>query len=188
MLRADGVLSPFARMQGLQADRSRKVLENLTGEVLKGAHVEAINFERFTPETVRAGFALSVKAGERDSQDRLHLEIGDPSSSLNDPLHAAEPLYENTRGTTVHLPSPLEVVVEVHLDAGELEVITVPEATEISNSSGSFHLEVGQGDDGIFLRRSVRIEDAATAVDEWTQLRDLLLANSSPKNRTLLLK
>ncbi len=188
MLRAGGTLSPFARMQGLEAGRSQKVLEGLAASVLEGAEVSALNFERFAPEAVHAGFALTVKGGERDTQDRVRLEIGDPSPSLNDPLHAAGPLYQTTRDSSVYLHTPLEVVVEVHLDTADLGVVSLPVPAALTNDAGTFQLDVEQSEDGLYFRRRVRVDDAVVAADEWPQIRALLLAATSPKNHTLLLQ
>jgi hypothetical protein len=188
MLEARGALSPYSRMQGLAAGRAEQVLRAIADAVLPGFEPSGANFESFSPGLVRAGFAGTLAAGERDPLDRLSLRLGDPAPQLNDPLHAAAPLHLSARGSAVHLPAAFSVAVELHLDPGTLEIVELPAARELANTVGSCRVTTEKGPEEIVLRHQLQLSTASVGSAQWPELRALLLAWTSPRNTTIILR
>ncbi|GBE30675.1 hypothetical protein BMS3Bbin04_01711 [bacterium BMS3Bbin04] len=184
---AGGGYCPFDKMEG-GGDRSREYLNDVCSGVLSGADVSEFSPMSFDRFTVASDLSLSVPASERDDLDRLPFVIGDPTDGLIDVLPHYVPLYLAERGTPVPLAGSGEQVVKVKLNVAGLEVVRLPEPVTFNNGAGSFELTVAQDGDVVTIVRTISVQRSKYSVEEWTDLRALLLAEVSESNRTILLR
>jgi hypothetical protein len=120
--------------------------------------------------------------------------------------------YSERRDSPVLLEGPMSQTVTLRIDAGEKTEVRVPDPVSVSNDLGSFRLEVERSGDGtLTLRRALAIgpeEDTGgegaggrkssygtgsyrgllIGADDWPLLRQLLLEESDPRHRTILLE
>jgi len=187
VLKATDGLCPFGRMAGLE-DEAVQLLGEVAGGLLEGAKVTGWNPEVFQGNTVVVGFALEIPVGERDALGRLRLELGDPTTVLGDPLgHGLEP-SRPTRTSAVHLLDALDIGVELKLVHGDLEVVYLPAASAVKNTAGAMTVEVERGEGEVTLKRSLRLDRAHFAAEEWPDLRALLLADRHENARLVLFR
>lgn len=185
VLAADGVMSPYPAMTGLDGQALAE-LRRIAGAVLAGAEVSDYNPERFTPEEVRVGFTVSVPAGDRDDLGRLRLDVGDPGPvrALLDEERVR--LHDAERTAPADLPLPLHRRVELYVDPGDLDVVRVPEAAEATGPVGTFRLKSAVGDGSVSVIRVLAVGSGAVPAEAWPELRALLLADHDPAGRVLL--
>jgi len=97
----------------------------------------------------------------------------------------------------VLLPEPLSQTVRLTLDPGDAELARLPESASVANALGEFSLSVEERDDGrIIVSRSLSIGEGRSGgshglvvpSSDWPLLRALLLEESDPRHRTLILK
>jgi hypothetical protein len=184
---ASGALSPHHEIAGL-ADEASGFLGDMVGAVLDGAEITGLSFERLDPGRTTAGFALSLAAIEPDDRDRIRLTLGEPGGGLLDALPPDVRLFEERRASPVLLAGPIEQEVELRLELGDREVVSLPIERSIENGVGRFSLTVERGDDRVTVRRTLRVSTATVGAAEWPLLRALLLEETDPRSGTVYLK
>ncbi len=78
--------------------------------------------------------------------------------------------------------------VSLRLKKGESEVVRVPDDREIENDVGAFRVTATEDDEWIEVERTLEITAVTVPQDLWPELRALLLAEESARNRTIILK
>jgi hypothetical protein len=201
-LRTFGVLSPYSDMLGVSGETDRFVNE-VASSVL-GASADGIGLAALEAMGVVATFDVKLEDQEPDDAGRTRLVIGDPSGGILSRLPGDVHTYITERDSPVLLlgPGPTSQTVTLRLDPGDLEVVRLPEPAELTNELGSFSLQVEEKDDGtLVVSRSLTIAGAVPSSEEskrydgllvepsdWPLLRALLLEESDPRHRTILLR
>ncbi len=181
VMESEGTFSSFHRMRGLGSE-ALDFLNGFVGTLLGGAKVTACNPERFDSSGVTMGFILDVPAGDRDAQGRLSVELASfPADHFVD-------LYQEERESDVHLPAPVELQYEIHLDPGDLETVYLPAATRLENGAGLWLVESSQEEKKVVLARRVELPENHFSAAQWPELRTLLLAGENRAGRLLLFK
>ena len=181
VLQSEGSFNLLDRMTGFDGE-GLAALGGFIGTILGGAKVTAWNPERFHSSGVAAGFSLELPAGDRDGQGRLGIELAAvPADHFGN-------LYQESRDSDVHLPAAAEVVCELHLDPGGLELVHLPPAAVLENGIGTWSLESSAGDDDMVLVRRLTLPRAHYTASQWPELRALLLAQASRAGRVLYFK
>jgi hypothetical protein len=187
-LSASGCMSPHARMLGLEDEASRH-LAALATSALPGAELSQWSALEFGPERVVCGFTFGFDAGEPDDHGRCALEVGDPSGSVLSRMPADVHLYAAERESPVILCSPLRQTLTLRIMLEDTEAVYVPEDVSISNAVGRFSLTAKSDDDGtLTLKRALELESSRFEPSQWPALRELLLAETHERNRTLLVE
>jgi len=196
-LESSGALSAHPAATGLSGE-TESFIARVASSAL-GATSEDLGLARFETSHVTAGFALSMDAPEPDDSGRTRLVIGDPAGGILSQLPGDVHSYVADRDSPVLLPGPIRQSVTLRLDPGDLEVVRLPDPTTTSNSLGEFLLEVEERDDGtLVVSRSLSIGEGAADSDsynglliapgDWPLMRELLLEESDPRHRTILLE
>ncbi|MCB2212167.1 DUF3857 domain-containing protein [bacterium] len=183
---AGGGFSPFDKMEG-GGNSANDQLTSVCKGVFSGAKVtqfSPMSFDRFT---VASDLSLTVPKADCDNLGRMPVVVGAPGGGLMDLLPGYVPLHIADRGTPVPLPGSGEQMVKLQLDVSGFDVVRVPESMAINNEAGSFELTVEQDGDMITLNRYLKVNKSLYGVEEWPQLRELLLAEESASNQTILL-
>jgi len=187
-LSASGCMSPHARMLGLE-DEAPSHLASVAASALPGAELAEWSALEFGPRRVVCGFTFGFDAGEPDDYGRCTLELGDPSGSVLSRMPADVHLYEAERESQVILCSPLRQTLTLRVTPEDVEAVYVPEDVSFSNAAGSFSLTAKTDSDGeLTLKRTLELESSRFESAQWPALRELLLAETHERNRTLLLE
>ena len=99
----------------------------------------------------------------------------------------------------VLLPGAMSQTVTLTLDPGDAEFARLPEPVALTNEVGEFSLTVEDREDGrVVISRSLTIGERrapggphtglVVGADDWPLLRALLLEESDPRSRTLMLE
>jgi hypothetical protein len=184
-LRATGALAPYAEMVGV----GREACDHLAAvaAALNGATITDHNVAELAPDRVVAGFALEWKPEKADDQGRTRLELGDPAGGLMARMPSDVHLYNARRESPVILDQPLRQRVELRLKLGERKTAYVPEAAEQVTGAGRCAVTVERRGEWLHIVREIRIEATDLPAAQWPDLRELLLAETGPRNRTVLL-
>lgn len=181
VLRTEGTFNLLDRMTGFDGE-GLTALGGFIGTILEGAKVTAWNPERFDRSGVVAGFSLELPAAERDGLGRLVVELAAA------PAGNIVTLHQETRESDLHLPAPAELVCEIHLEPGELELVHLPPAAALENEAGRWKVESSAGDDKVVLVRRLDLPRARCPAALWPELRALLLAQENRTGRVLCFK
>jgi len=194
-LMTSGALSAHARATGL-AGETESFFDSVARSAL-GAAAEDVGLATFEAGNVTAGFSLAMDAPEPDDAGRTAFVVGDPAGGLLSRLPGDVHAYESRRESPVLLPEPLSQTVRLTLDPGDAELARLPESASVANALGEFSLSVEERDDGrIIVSRSLSIGEGRSGgshglvvpSSDWPLLRALLLEESDPRHRTLILK
>ena len=184
---AENILSPYAEMSGLDG-QALSYIDRLAGSVLSGAESVSYNLEFFTRSIVRAGFGFETGKPQPDDQGRIRLTAGDPAGGIIDAMPDDIKLYLSGRNCPVLFPSEMVQKISLVVDPGEREIVYLPEEISIKNEAGSFHLRVKNKDGRLFIERELSLGTRVVPEEMWPQLRSLLLEETDPANRTVILK
>ncbi|MBN2565990.1 MAG: DUF3857 domain-containing protein [Candidatus Eisenbacteria bacterium] len=213
LIRTSGALSVFRRIVGLEGEADSFV-KSVTASVLAGATVEQHGVSELFDGRAAVGFSLEIEAPEPDDIGRTSLVVGDPDGGMLAAMPGDVHVYSEHRDSPVLLPGPLSQTVIISIDPGEMEEVLVPEPTSLGNEVGSFSLSVERRNNGsLVLTRSLTIGTPTEGADaeradaersreegqvryhglmisaaQWPMLRQLLLEESDPRHRTILLK
>jgi len=196
-LETSGALSAQPSALGLSGET-----ESFVGSVARsaiGATAENVGIARFEAAGVTAGFALTMDAPEPDDSGRTTIVMGDPEGGIVSQLPGDVHTYEADRDSPVLLPGPMRQTVTLVLDPGDAEFVRTPEPLSLENALGEFSLTVDERGDGrIVVVRSLSIGRGRdpggrgggliVAARDWRLLRALLLEETDPRHRTLMLK
>ena len=196
-LKTSGALSAHPAATGL-AGETESFMDGVASSSL-GASAEELGVSSFVPSNVTAGFVLSMDAPEPDDSGRTRFVIGSPTGGVLSQLPRDVHSYVAHRDSPVLLPGPMRQSVTLVLDPGDLEVVRLPDPATVSNALGEFKLEVEERDDGtLVVSRSLSIGGGAPddesynglliAPDDWPFMRELLLEESDPRHRTIMLE
>lgn len=186
-LAADAVLCPD-RQAGSEVSAVRKHLDGVVGGIVAGMVVQDFSPRSRGSDMVEWRFDLQPSAAKRDSLGRLPVVIGSPSGGLRDVLPHDVDLSQAERGSPVRLPGQLVETVRVSLALGGLEVVRLPEPVDLDNDVGSLDLTVERDGQKVTIIRTIRLTQIDVAPEQWPALRELLLAEADPGNRTVLLR
>lgn len=186
---AGGGFSPYDKMEG-GGDRSDSHLDRVVGGVISGADVTGfspLSFDRFT---VATDFTFEAPAAERDDLGRLPVVIGSPGGGILDMLPGDVRLHLAERGSPAILPGSGAQTVKLTLDLSGLELVRAPEqmSEALSNDAGYFELSAVRDGDELTITRTLAIDHARYEPVQWPALREILLEEVDPANRTVLLK
>lgn len=184
----EGALCFYGRMAGEDGEAAAH-LETVLGTVLPGAALDGYTPVLFTPERVELSFAFTFDPGEPDARGRLRLELGDLPGGVLDELPGDVHVEDPSRESPVHLRTSMLQELSLRVDTGNGEVVRAPAArlAEDGGRTGQFYLSVDETGTGLEIRRSLSLSAAAPIVD-WTVLRGLLLQETDPANRVILLE
>lgn len=186
-LKADGILCPYGDMAG-PGGSALSFLKEVAGSVIDGADVTAFNPEVFDRAIVSAVFDFRVKEKSPDEYGRISLVIGDPSagvlSGLPDDIHT----YMQHRSSPVRLPAKMNQVISVRLKTGERKLLRLPDKRVVENEAGVFSVEVVNGGGWVTVKRNLMLGTVSLEPEQWPMLRELLLEESDPANRTIYMK
>ncbi len=183
-LRASGALAPYAAMVGVD----REAHEHLAAvaAALPGATITGHNVAELAPDRVVAGFALAWKPAPADERGRTRLELGDPAGGLIARLPDDVRLYNARRESPVLLEQPLRQRIELRLKLGERAPVYLPVTAEQATTAGRQSVTVTRQGEWLHIARELRIEALDVPAPRWPDLRELLLSETSPRNRTVL--
>jgi hypothetical protein len=207
MLCTSGRQSSYGRVVGTEGEIG-SFLSRVAGSVLNGASAGDPGLAELTQDRVTAGFSIALNAPETDDQGRTAFVVSDPHGGVIETLPGDVHIYSERRDSPVLLRGPLRQTITLRLDPGEMEEIRIPQEASLSNKLGGFELSVELGGDGtVTLRRSLEIGTGATGSGErrsgagdasygglvvppedWPLLRELLLEETDPRHRTILLR
>jgi hypothetical protein len=207
LLSCSGALSAHASVVGLEG-QAGDLLSRVARSVLDGATAEEVGLSELSENRVTAGFSLKLETPEPDDRGRTILVVGDPEGGVLASMPQDVHTYSEHRSSPVLLPGPVRQTVAFRLDPGEMEAVRVPEPASLTNDVGSFELSVERGGDGIItVTRTLAVgtERADSGGDDgtrpgagytgleirpedWPSLRSLLLEESDPRHRTLMLR
>lgn len=186
-LAADGALSPYGLMAGIDGEAADH-LGHVLDTALPGATLDAFTPVFFTPERVEVGFTFSFDPGEPDADGRLRIELGDLPGGALDMLPADVHPEDPARESPVHLRAGASQALSLRIDTGGLDVVGSPAPDEGGepNPAGRFQLKVARDGSILTIARSLRLNDVKP-VTRWLELRELLLAETDPAHRIVLL-
>ncbi len=184
-VRATGALAPYAEMVGFASEAHDHLAA--VAAALKGATITEHNVAELEPDRVIAGFTLEWKPEQPDAQGRTHVELGDPAGGLMAHLPGDVHLYNTSRESSILLEQPLRQRIELRLRLGERQTVYVPAATEQVTPAGEQSVTVTRQGEWLYIVRETRIEATEIPALQWPDLRELLLAETSPRSRTVLL-
>jgi hypothetical protein len=186
-LRATGALSPYGSMVGLD-DESEGTFGRLARSLLTGSELSGHNVDVLSPREVVAGFAFTLTPDDPDERGRTRFLVGDPSGGILSILAGDVVLHQGSRESPVSLVAPVRQSVILRLARGDGDVLRVPGEETIENQVGGFSVSVEEDDDWITVTRELRIGKTTVEPDRWPELRALLVAETHPRNRTILVK
>jgi len=184
---AGSLFSTHGEMSGLDGETLDRI-SAIAGSMLKGIDVKGYNPETFEPLHVTAGFEFRVKDPDQDELNRYRFVIGEPAGGIMSMLPPDVRLCHEHRGSPVLLPGTMEQRVLLRVNAGEREIIYIPESRTLENKAGSFTLRVSEEDGRITIEREIVLMDTAVTPDSWPDLRALLLAETDPAGATVIVK
>jgi hypothetical protein len=184
---ASGNLSPFGRMVGLSG-QSKRHIGGVLGGVFEGADVSDYNFIEFVRPSVAAGFSFIFQPEEPDDMERIRIEIGDPTGGIMDNLPAGVHAYSEDRDSPVIAVGPMSQKILVRVRAEDYELYHLPDEANIITEVGEFMLSVTEDDEWVTVTRELKLSTGSVPADQWPALRQLLLEEQDPENRTVLLK
>jgi hypothetical protein len=186
-----GWCSPYDQMVGLGSE-SVDYLGGVAGSVLDGSDVTEYNFTELEPSSVVAGFAFSYEPDD-DERDRITVVAGDPRGGALSKLPSDVRLYHEYRDSPVILADRLSQSVVVRIRTEDVEIVQLPVPVSLENDLGRFSVTVDTEDEWVTVRRefAITIPKAfapVVAAEDWPNLRTLLLAETSERNRTIILR
>ena len=184
---AEGVFSPYGKMAGLDGE-ALATLGQIAESVLPGAKVGGFNPEVFDRGRVTAGFDFGVGAGDPDGEGRTAVSMGNPAGGISSRLPADVHLYNEHRGSPVMLPGVMTQRVVIRIRIGERELVYLPEATGLSNSTGRYQLTAEHENGWITVERTLTLNAGNVEPGAWPELRALLLEDADRAGRTILFK
>jgi hypothetical protein len=186
-LRATGGFSPYVSVVGLDGE-SKAFAGRVASSVLEDADVTDCNLAALKRDEVVAGFAFDLESGEPDDRGRTRVAIGDPAGGLLAHLPADVRSDHGHRDSPVVLPGPMFQRVVLRLEIGEGEPVRIPEDVALENAVGRFALTVVEDGEWLTVIREIAIDVDTVPPADWPALRDLLLEEVDPRNRTILLE
>lgn len=184
---ADGAFSPFGAMVGL-GDEAKRRLGAIASSLIEGATISGHNVAVLQPSRVVAGMAMKVPSGKPDDLGRRKFVIGAPDGGVNAFLPADVHLSDPARRAPVIFPASLTQEVRVRLRLPANRTLRLPETTRINNGAGRFTVTVERDGDKVTIVRTLRLDGARHDAVAWPELRALLLADVSERNRVVLYK
>ena len=184
---AAGGMCAFDKMEGAHGD-ALGFLGKVMGKLIPGAEVKSWNPTAFDRFSVAAGMKVKLPVADEDEQGRIPFELKDPAKGILATLPADIHVASAERGTPAILPGYLTQEIEVTLELNGLETVYVPEEVTLENEAGVFKMNVEQDGDKLILRRVLSIRTLHQPAEKWNELRTLLLAETSARNRVLLFK
>jgi len=181
-----GWLAPYESMAGLAGSAS-SYLASLAGAVLTGAEVDGHGVAPLRQDRVEAGFDLTVAQPEEDDLGRLRLTIGTPAEGLTAGFSPAPETVVPTRDTPITLPAEGTQRIIVEIDAGDREIVRVPEPVTMETEAGQFILSVERDGSWIHVTREL-VANKRTEASGWPELRTLLLEEASDDAGTIILR
>jgi hypothetical protein len=181
-----GWLAPYDSMAGLAGGASGH-LASLARSVLAGAEVDRHGVAVLREDRVEAGFDVSVASPEKDDLERLSLTVGAPPNGLPAGFAPAPETVVPTRDTPIMLPAEGTQRIIVEIDAGDREIVRVPEPVAMENAAGRFTLTVERNGSWIQVAREL-VVDRRSEASGWPELRALLLEEASDDARTIILR
>jgi hypothetical protein len=186
-LAADGSLCPFDQMTGLDG-KGEEYLTSVAESLVKNISVSGYSPERFDVTRIAVGFALALDSVEVDDLKRTVLSIGEPEGGIIDHLPSNAELFRRELRSTVYLPSLLNQRVECRIDTAGYQIVYRPEDFSTTNAAGSFSVTTVVKNSQLITVRELRLAKTVYRPDEWTALRELLLAENQKSNGLILLK
>ncbi len=180
-------LNPHHRMEGV-ASEAQEFLESVLSGVINGAEITNYNPVTWSRFIISVGFEFTAPVGEVDPYGRHSLSIDEPAGGVFDRLPEDIELCVEERNSPVRLPGLMEQIVEVSLDSEGWDIVYQPSPRALENDAGGFHIKVEEKDGRRVVTRQLRLTKASCPAADWPQLRALLLADRSERNRTVLLK
>jgi hypothetical protein len=184
---ADGCFSPFGSMVGL-GDEAKGRCEAITGSLLDRATMGGYNLAVLQPSRVVVGMSVTVKSGKPDDLGRWKLVIGAPAGGVKALLPGDVHLSDPARRAPVIFPASLVQEVRVRLRLPADRVVRLPEPLRLRNGAGEFTVTVERTGDKVTIVRTLRLDGARHEAVAWPELRALLLADASERNRVVLYK
>lgn len=182
-----GGLSAFDRVSGVDA-KAKVYLGAVVSGMLKGSSVSEYTPNRFEPSAVSATFTTALAKPEADDRGCVPIVVGNPVGGIIDNLPSDVQAYIPQRGSSVRLPCLMDQRIELRLDLGSWRVVFSPADQTVENAVGRFTVSSVTRDSQLVVVRELHLIKAVIGPDEWPSLRQLLLAESHEKNRTILLK
>ncbi len=184
---AAGGMCAYDAMEGFKGE-AEKYVGKVVGGVLSGSDVEnfsPLTFDRFS---VEAGFKFSASVEDADEFGRIPVHFGEPKGGIIDRLPSDVHLYDEKRGSTVFLPGALTQTVQVRLEVGHGEIVYKPEDVILDNLAGKFTIKCEMDGDVLVITRKLELRQSNYIGEEWSALRNLLLAETDQRNSMVLLK
>ncbi len=180
-----GVFCPQGDMAGM-GDGARDYLAEVIGTVIPAATLNRSNPEIFHQHQVIFGFGLDVEKPEVETSGRTRLVVGAPAHGLMSRA-AGVHLYDESRGSPVMLPAPMEQRVKIRVKTGADGVVNLPAAVSIVNDAGEFTVKTTEQDGWITVERELKLNADTYPAEMWPQLRALLLEDADPVHGTILM-
>jgi hypothetical protein len=182
----EGWLAPFERVSGLDG-AFPDYCAGAVDAVIEGATADNCALTSLSEERVEAAFDVRLNGPEPDADGRIAIIVGSPMDGLTAGYEPPLELCVPTRQTPAALPAPALQRTTIRLDAGEREVVRVPDPVTLSNAAGRFSLSVERDGTWITVERVLEVT-AGVRADDWPDLRQLLLEETASRNRTILLR
>ena len=186
-LGAGGRFSPHGDMAGLDGE-ALAFVGKVASSVLTGAIVTGYNPEVFQRDLVTVGFEFEIEALKPDAQGRIGVAIGDPAGGIMTQLPPDVHLYDERRGSPVHLGGKMTQCITLRLKTGEREIVYSPEGRETTNRIGRSALNIEKADGWVVIRRELTLDPSIVLPKDWPGLRTLLLEEDDAAGRMILMK
>ena len=180
-----GVFCPQGDMAGM-GDGARDYLAQVIGAVIPGATLNRSNPEIFHQHQVVFGFGLDVEKPEADPSGRTRLVVGIPTHGLASRADGVH-LYDESRGSPVMLPAPMEQWVKVRIKTGAGGGVHLPPNISLVNDAGEFTVNSSEEGGWITVVRELKLNADSYPAEMWPQLRALLLEDADPVHGTILM-
>ncbi len=180
-------LCPYDAISGV-ASETGGYLGRLAGGILDGADVNDHSVAHLTEEKMSAGFTFSLAGGEDEDSDRTEIVAGSLRAGVLPNLYDGVTLHHGRRESTVRAKGPLRQRLVLQIRTGDLEATRLPTERSIKNAVGSFTLAVEEDAVWITVTRELVVDALTVPPEHWPLLRELLLAEESARNRTIILE
>ncbi|NMC44178.1 MAG: DUF3857 domain-containing protein [candidate division Zixibacteria bacterium] len=186
-LSTDGGLCAFDRMSGVDG-KAKGYLNALVSGLLKGTGVTEYTPDRFEPAAAAATFTMELAKPEPNDLGAVPLVLGNPIGGIIDNLPSGIEMVVPKRWSSVYLPFPMTQRIELRLNLRSWQAAFFPVNQTIENAVGRFTVASEVKDSQLVVIRALQLTKTIIEPEEWPLLRQLLLADSHEKNRTILLK